>query len=235
MAAGAVCGLVLALTFAARAGEPESGCEAKVFVQESLEENPSVFSPDGRYRVVVSGKEDDENGLLQVYRNKVEIGRFKLHNLSGGIFLKWAPDSKAFYLMWSNGGMIGAYEVRVFRATDESAQELPSAKQAEHDFRAHHNCAARGINVFAIQWMGRDSNQILLATQKYPTGDCGQDAGLFGGYLVRSADGEILKSYSEKQIKGIWPKGCPTRIWPTGLWGEEQLHQANEDLKKKSH
>jgi hypothetical protein len=137
--------------------------------------------------------------------------------------------------MWSNGGMIGGYEVRVFRATDESAQELPSTKQAEHDFRAHHNCAARGINVFAIQWLGRDSNQLLLATQKYPTSDCGKDAGRFGGYLVRSTDGEILKTYSEKQIKAIWPKGCPTRIWPTGLWGEAQLQQANEDLKKKSH
>ena len=129
--------------------------------------------------------------------------------------------------------MIGGYELRVFRINRDAVSEVPASSKAEQDFKIKHNCEARGINVFALKWEGAD--HLLLATQKYPTGDCGEDAGIYGGYLVNIVNGNILRKYSDRKLKTIWPKGCPSQIWPTGLWGEDQLRQAKEDLKKSAH
>ena len=67
----------------------------------------------------------------------------------------------------------------------------------------------------------------------YPTSDCGKELGLYGGYLVRATDGTILRRYSERQLKSIWPVGCPSDIYPTGLWGSDDLKKAQEALKAR--
>ena len=85
-------------------------CVAAVFVSEDLQKEPRVKSPDGRYAVLLGvRREDDEDGWLHVYRGSDVVGRFELHELSAGIFVNWAPDSGAFYVMWSSGGTIGGY------------------------------------------------------------------------------------------------------------------------------
>ena len=71
---------------------------------------------------------------------------------------------------------------------------------------------------------------MLLAMQVYPPSDCGKELGLYGGYLVSATDGTILRrSQSERQLKSIWPVGCPSDIYPTGFWGSDDLKKAQED------
>ncbi|MFI5111131.1 MAG: hypothetical protein ACHP78_20100 [Terriglobales bacterium] len=214
------------------AGAQQSSCEAEVFVIGSLEKKPAVASPDGRYRVVLVGQEDAEDGGLQVFRGGKLLSAFRLQDLSGGIFVKWAPDSRAFYFMWSNGGTIGGYSVRVFRVADDRVAEVLVTAHAERDFARRYYCKSRGNNVFAIQWLN-GSGRLLIATQVYPTSDCGKDMGLYRGYEVRTDDGSILHRYSEKELRSVWPDGCPSRIWPTGLWGDAELQQAKQELKNK--
>jgi hypothetical protein len=215
----------------AAGGQPTS-CRAEVFVLQSLEKRPVIGSPNGYYRVILLGREDQEAGSLQVFHDEKLLKEFRLRDLSAGIFLKWAPDSRAFYLMWSNGGMIGGYSVRVFRIAGNRVMEVPATEQAERDFARAHYCQSRGNNVFAINWLG-GSDSLLIATQVYPTGDCGKDMGLYGGYEVRVDDGSIVRRYSEKELKSVWPDGCPSGIWPTGLWGDAELQRAKQELKDK--
>ncbi len=178
------------------------------------------------------GKEDQETGSLHVFHDERLLKEFRLQELSAGILVQWAPDSRAFYLMWSNGGMIGGYSVRVFRTAGNSVKEVPATEQAERDFAQSHYCKTRGNNVFAIRWVN-GSDTLLIATQVYPTSDCGKDMGLYGGYEVRIDDGAVIHHYSEQQLKSVWPDGCPSRIWPTGLWGDAELQRAKQELKSK--
>jgi hypothetical protein len=208
-------------------------CEATVFVLQSLEREPAVASPDGRYRVLLGVKsEGDEHGWLYLYAGANRLQTYQLHDLSGGVFVNWSPDSRAFYVMWSNGGAIGAYDVRAFRLGAAGASEVPLTSLAEREFERRHPCQSRGHNVYAVRWF-KGSEQMLLALQVYPTSDCGKQMGHYRGYLARVDDGAILRRYSEKELKAVWPAGCPSAIYPTAFWTADDLEKAKQQQRRQ--
>ncbi len=191
-------------------------CSRTSFTLKDLEKRVSILSPDGRHRVSLSVKdEDDENGGLRVYTGKQLIAKYALGDLSGSVYVNWAPDSQAFYFLWSNGGAIGTYKVRVFKISTNSVQEFVTIKNATMEFERHHSCAYRDTNVFVVRWM-KGSDELLLAPQVYPTSDCGKEMGVCRGYRVRISDGAILQRYSEKETISIWRKSCPGYMHPSG-------------------
>lgn len=133
--------------------------------------------------------------------------------------------------MWSNGGAIGGYSVRVFRIKAATVIEVPSSAQAERDFARRYPCRTRGHNTFAIQWMN-GSRELLVAQEVYPAGDCGPNAGRFGGYLVRVDDGAVVRRYSQTQLRRIWPEGCPTWVYPTAFLTSEDFKKAQDARRK---
>jgi hypothetical protein len=214
------------LSAAIPAAAQDKDCRANVFVLQDLEKEPAIQSPDGRYRVIPGVKsEDDGYGRLRVLRGAKQLASFEIRDLSGGIFVAWAPDSKAFYFMWSNGGATGGYGVRVFKISDTAAVEIPTTKTAELDFERRYPCPARGHNVFAVKWL-EGSGRMLLGLQVYPTSDCGGNMGRYRGYLVDTGSGALIRQYSGEELKSVWPAGCPSDIWPTGLWGSDDLEKA---------
>jgi hypothetical protein len=232
----AACCLVMSIAAQGQTKLKRQVCQAEVFVPESLKQHRAVSSPDGRFNVVLGGYRegnDCESGWLRVFEGKRLMRQYALQDLSGGIFVKWAPDSSAFYLMWSNGGMIGGYDVRVFRVRDDGIREVPAVAQALKDFTKKHHCHDRGENIFAIRWVGH-SDDLIIATEVYPTSDCGEDAGFTAGYLVRIDDGNISERYSQSAIEAEMKK-CPSDIWPTGLWGDDNLQEAKAKLNGKAN
>jgi hypothetical protein len=169
---------------------------------EDLKQSQEIPSPDGQRRAVLGGYRelrDSESGSLQVFQGQTLLRQFRLRDLSAGIYMKWAPDSAAFYLMWSDGGALGNYHVRVFRVRDNQVLEVPTTRVAEKDFARRHYCKTRGNNVYAVHWLA-NSDEIVISTEVYPTSDC-ENLGFRLGYLVRTADGAILKRYSEPEIE----------------------------------
>jgi len=219
------------------AGHGADSCEAQVFVVEDLLKGPAVLSPDHKLAVRLSAvqpksdRDDIETGIATVESHKQVLGRIRLHNLSAGIFVKWAPDSKAFYIMWSDGGMIGGYHVRVFKISEDRIAELQTLKSAFSDFSEKHRCVSRGTNQFALKWEN-DSSDLLVAFQIYPTSDCGRQMGVTRGYLVAADSGEILKTYKQKQIKEQMAS-CPSKIWPTAFWNSDDLRQTKSGVAQR--
>jgi hypothetical protein len=203
-------------------------CQAEVFVPESLARGVSVPSPDGRFRVMLEDRPGQETARMRVFQDMRSLGEYSLRDLSAGIFLKWSPDSRAFYLMWSDGGAIGAYAVRVFRVSSDAATEVFSTRPAEREFKRRHDCRTRGINVYAVKWLGA-SDRLLIAAEVYPTGDCGKELGFTLGYAVRVEDGAILERYSARRI-GQEMRSCPSQLWPTGLWDDADLQKGKAEL-----
>lgn len=133
--------LVLIVAISSARVQQRSNCEATAFVLEDLERRPVVASPDDRWYVELGMKtQDHEEGWFLVRRGTTTVRSFKLEYLSAGVFVKWAADSTPFYLMWSNGGAIGEYSVRVFRITGGTVVEVPSSAQAERDFARRYPC-----------------------------------------------------------------------------------------------
>lgn len=130
------------------------------------------------------------------------MSKFVLKDLSAGLWLNWAPDSDAFFLMWSDGGAIGNFHVRVFRVHRDRVVELPTMKVAEAEFAKKHSCDSRGNNVFALRWF-ENSDSLLIASGVYDTSDCGKDMGLTKAYRVRTNDGTIIRRYSESETESL--------------------------------
>jgi hypothetical protein len=227
----ACCWTVLFKVALTQTAPKDQSCKAEVFVPESLKNHQTVSSPNGSLQVVLGGYReggDSESGWLRVFQGRRVMHEYALQDLSGGIFVKWAPDSTAFYLMWSNGGMIGGYEVRVFRVGDNGVREVPAVTQVLKEFTQKHHCHDRGENIFAIRWVGQ-SDELMIATQVYPTSDCGKDMGFTAGYLVRIDDGDISARYPQSAVEAEMKK-CPSDIWPTGLWSGDDLQEAKTKL-----
>jgi hypothetical protein len=87
---------------------------------------------------------------------------------------------------------------------DGTAEEVPASERAVADFKSRHYCQARGNNVQAYRWLS--SEQLLVVTSVYPTGDCGLDGGYIEGYVVRVKDGSIIRHLNLKELNAEMQK-----------------------------
>jgi hypothetical protein len=153
------------------------------FAQKTFQRN------DFSYFVDTNGA---ENGATFVPKqNGKVLLRIPLKDLSASVSVVWSPASDALAVTWSNGGAIGGFDIRVFQIRDGTAIEVPASERAVADFKSRHYCRARGNNVQAYRWL--NSEQLLIVTSVYPTGDCGLDAGHMDGYIVSVKDGSIIR------------------------------------------
>jgi hypothetical protein len=206
-------------------------CAADVFVLDSFAKEPIVAAPDHVHAIHLK-----KNYHFQVMHDGRVVRDLDIKELSAGIFIKWAPDSKAFFIMWSNGGMVGGYDVRVFTVDGDTVTSVPTLRLAKKDFERRHYCRARGNNYYALQWVD-GSNALDVMTEVYPTSDCGKDLGHDEGYRVDTRHGTILKRYTLAELKQIASR-CLTKIWPTALWNDDDLNAAKQERDKqesKSH
>jgi hypothetical protein len=91
-------GVVVCLLVAVIArGAETSSCQADVFMLEAYEKRPIVWSPDHSKLVQLWSSKEHSN--LSIYSGKQSLRTISLWELSGGTFVKWSPDSKAFYVM----------------------------------------------------------------------------------------------------------------------------------------
>jgi hypothetical protein len=189
---------------------------------EAYEHKPVVWSPDHSKHVRLWIT--DLHANLSVYSKEQLLRTISLTDLSGSTFIKWSPDSNAFYVMWSDGGAIGGYHVRAFRVMDNQAIESPAPKAVARDFAQHHYCHARGNNLYAIEWVD-GSKELLLQPEVYPTGDCGPQLGFTSGYLVEVDSAAVKQRYTASQMKKF-ASGCPSKVFPSALASQEDVDKA---------
>jgi len=229
---------VFAITCLSGWADDKYTCQASIFMWDAYAKRPEIVSPDGSKHVRLwSSAKDPEPESAKFYASIYSGARLlktvELKDLSAATFVKWAPDSKAFYVMWSDGGAIGGYHVRVFIVSDDQATESPAPKSVAADFAQHHYCKTRGNNLYAVRWE-QGAKQLLLQPSVYPTSDCGKEMGFASGYLVDTETGEIEERYTAKQMKQL-TKGCPSTVFPTAFATQQAVDSAVKDGKVQKH
>jgi|HubBroStandDraft_2_1064218.scaffolds.fasta_scaffold05404_2 hypothetical protein len=208
-------------------------CQADVFMPDGYSDKTLIWSPDHQKHVRLSSKPqhadcDEGTFHISIYSGTQRLTTFVPEDLSAATFVKWSPDSKGVYVMWSDGGAVGGYHVRAFLVSDTQAVESSAPRIVAEDFSRKHSCKTRGNNLYAVRWMN-GSTQLLLQPEVYPTSDCGSESGFTSGYLVNMSSGAIIKRFTGEQMSPL-TKGCPSDIYPTALTTQDQIQQP-----KKAH
>lgn len=173
-------------------------CRSRTYTLKDFDSGKTaIVAPNGVDSILLSN-----DGSFRVLRARTLIGLVKLLDLSADIKVIWSPDSQKFAITFSDGGAEGAFHAHLYELQKNSINELRRPVEvAFNDFRASYYCSARGNNIYFEGWT-QDSEEVLIITEVFPTGDCGRIAGKQAGYLM-DLHGNIVGHFTGKQAQAI--------------------------------
>ncbi len=115
----------------------------------------------------------------------------------------WAPDSRAFLVTESDGGIVGSWTVRLFLIEGRRIDSRSIAAEVIRQFKKRFRCREpEEPNVGAIGW-SEDSRSALLVAEVPPHSSC-PEMGKVRGYRVSVRTGKILEDLTQEGIKTRW-------------------------------
>jgi hypothetical protein len=162
----------------------------------------TISSPDGTKAIWVrppTRPESDENHdvVVRAYGREFPTDIGALVNAEAA----WSPDSRAFFVTYSDGGNVGTYHVKIFHVSasglrvtepipDGRALFVPRCADPEHP------------NVGAVRWKGRGSRRLLVAVEVPPHSSC-VDMGTFRVFEIELADGRVVTDLNQLEAKTL--------------------------------
>lgn len=166
-----------------------------------------IRSPDMNKIIVV--KYAVKKGAMPEYSANVYVvvgGKQFDTDIGGSVNseLGWAPDSKAFFVTYSDGGNVGTYHTLVYHVAESGLRiEEPTAHvQKDFDSKPPVCFEPEDPNIGAITWVG-SSRRLLVAAEIQPHSNC--DAmGTFKAYEISLPEGRILTKYGQLKAKRLF-------------------------------
>jgi hypothetical protein len=114
----------------------------------------------------------------------------------------WAPDSKAFFITYSDGGNVGTYHVKIFYVTDSGLRVVEPIPNGSTLFQPR--CFdLEQPNVGAIKWMGGGSGSLLIAIEVPPHSSCAS-MGTFEAFEIELPSGKVISHYNQLTTKKLF-------------------------------
>jgi len=196
--------LLLLLIVPAAVSAQASAKDQSMFSQDALSiwssGEVTIPSPDGTKEIVI--KRPDGADTEETHTVTVRAGGHVFKTKMGALVnaeMGRSKDSKAFFLTYSDGGMVGTYHVKVVYVTRSgilSIEPVPNGRRL-----AKPKCFdPETPNVGAIGWIGAGSNQIAIAVQVPPHSSCAS-MGTFKAFLIQLPSGMVMASYDQIEAK----------------------------------
>jgi hypothetical protein len=172
------------------------------------------FTPldDSYAKTVVSSPDKEKSvrlhqgGSFEVYDGQKLIGKLG-YDAEASVGVGWSPDSRQFFITYSDAGSAGGFHAHLFRILDGrglTENKLPQI--ALNDFKSRHYCATRGDNQYFVGWT-LDSREAFVVAEVYPASDCGNEMGYSEGYLMDVESRKVVHRYSGEEATAIG-KSC---------------------------
>jgi hypothetical protein len=162
-----------------------------------------IPSPDGRNSINVDAP---QNTNSHDPRPVTLFANGKSYPISVGWWINaeaaWAPDSKAFFITYSDDGNIGRYHVKIFYVSDSGFQVFEPIPDGRTIFQPR--CFDPELpNVGAIKWMGADSRSLLIAVEVPPHSSCAS-MGTFEAFEIELPSGKVVSHYDQLTAKKLF-------------------------------
>jgi hypothetical protein len=163
----------------------------------------TIASPDGKKALLIRPPQNphsDETHTVTVKAN----GREYKSSLGAWVNAEvmWSPDSKAFFVTYSDGGNEGTYHVKVVYVEPTGLRIVEPLANGRKLFVPTCFDPERP-NVAAVKWMGQDSSRLLIAVQVPPHSSCAS-MGTFRAFEVAVPDGTVLAKYGQLPAKKLF-------------------------------
>jgi hypothetical protein len=159
-------------------------------------------SPDGHNRLHL--RENESTGSSWSFKAWVTRDG-KRYSLPYGTYVNaevaWSPDSRAFFLTYSDGGNVGTYHVLIYRLDGGGIRRTEPIPNGRSLFKPI--CFdAENPNVGAIRW-GNDSRTLVIAVEVPPHSSCAS-MGTFRAFEITLPDAKVLKTYNQLEAKELF-------------------------------
>jgi len=167
--------------------EIRSRNQEKIIVVKYGEEKEPILKYFAKVYVVVGGKQF-----------VTDIGDLV------GCEVAWAPDSKAFFVTYSDGGAVGTYHTEVYYVEETGLRIEEPTGQVQKDFHSKPPVCfePEDPNIAAITWVG-SSRRLLVAAEILPHSIC-EGMGTFKAYEISLPEGKILRKYGQLKAKRLF-------------------------------
>ncbi len=174
-----------------------------IWIQNKPVGTIKIPSPDETKTVTAAYDQKTDRTLLTIAAG---TRRFKTE-VEGtvGSELAWAPDSKAFFLTYSDAGLDGEYHTLVFYVSEHGLRKVNPDLVIKRAFGNPVSCLGPTIaNVVGVAWLG-DSHRMLIAAQ-VPTLTICDSYGTFKVFEISLPDAIVIKPYGQLAAKKqFWP------------------------------
>jgi len=177
-----------------------------------------IPSPDGA-KAVTAGYDPKTDSILLTVAAGTKQFKAKVRG-SVGSELAWSPDSRAFFLTYSDAGLGGEYSTLVFYVSERGLRKVNPSLVVKRAF-GHALCSGgpSPANVVGVAWL-EGSHRILIAAQVPPHSVC-DNYNTFRAFELALPSAVVKKSYGQiaaKQSFGFYlgkdlrdaPDGCVT-------------------------
>jgi hypothetical protein len=114
----------------------------------------------------------------------------------------WSPDSAAFFVTYSDGGVIGTYHVKVVYVADSGLRIVEPVPNGRSLFVP--TCFDPEVpNVGAIRWSRRDPSRLLIAVEVPPHSSCAS-MGTFRAFEISLPDAGLRSRYGQIKAKKLF-------------------------------
>jgi hypothetical protein len=179
----------------------QDSCQPQRFLRKDYEHQASAWSPDQSRRVQLR-----KNFKLRVESGGVFIGEFGLLDDPVNTAIKWASNSRSFYVEMS-AHTIGVQLV-AYTVIGHTLLKLKGTEVVAREFAEKHSCKSQENNLHAVRWED-GSERLLLMPEVDDSSDCGDEKGYREGFLVEAESGKIVKQYPQAEIEAEWKKCRP--------------------------
>ena len=124
----------------------------------------------------------------------------------------WAPDSLAFVVNASDGGVVGTWDAYLYSVADGAE---PTARDLRRLVESQTQGIARCttdevLNLGAIGWREK-SRELLVLAEVPPHSSC-QNPGAIFGFRVSVQDWKVLERIPETQVRSAWAQFLGPRL-----------------------
>ena len=171
--------------------------EATFLAYDGESRRSEVISPDRKKIAVIKGVK------LDVIVDDKRFTGLEHEGVSTLAELGWSPDSTAFFVTESYGGVVGDWHVTVYLIEDGRVRGIDVTRQVVKEFNKHYRCRApHRPNIGAVKWMN-GSRSLLLIAEVPPHSNC-PEMGKVRGYVVAVPTGQIVDEFDEAKLIADW-------------------------------